>query len=118
MTTALTRARLDAEMSERDWQDQVIVFARLRGWLVAHFRPALTSKGWRTPVTADGAGFPDLVMVRDRVIVVKLKSETGRTTAEQARWLAALEAAHAEHYVWRPSDWPEVEAVLGMDGGR
>ena len=112
MTDALTRARLDAQMTEADWQGQVIAFARLRGWLVAHFRPARTAQGWRTPVTADGAGFPDLVLVRERVVLVELKSEAGRVSVEQRRWLIALEAAHAEHYLWRPSDWPQVEAVL------
>ena len=112
MISATLRAQLDAQMSEADWQEQVIAFARLRGWAVAHFRPAQTSKGWRTPVTADGAGFPDLVLVRERVVVVELKSETGRLSVEQRRWLIALEAAHAEHYLWRPSDWPRVEAVL------
>jgi hypothetical protein len=53
-----------------------------------------------------------LVLVRDRVLVVELKSERGKPTAEQRRWLDALEAAGAEHYLWRPSSWPEVERVL------
>ena len=47
-------------MSERELQDAVIQLARLLGWRVAHFRPAMTTRGWRTPVSADGAGFPDL----------------------------------------------------------
>jgi hypothetical protein len=99
-------------MTEAEWQAQLIQFARLRGWLVAHFRPALTSRGWRTPVTADGAGFPDLVMVRDRVVVAELKSEHGQVSASQRRWLDALAVSKAEHYLWRPSSWPEVERVL------
>lgn len=109
---AMLRARLDAQMTEAQWQEQVIAFARLRAWLVAHFRPAQTSQGWRTPVTADGAGFPDLVLVRERVVVVELKSETGRVSVEQRRWAIALKLAHAEHYLWRPSDWPQVEEAL------
>jgi len=99
-------------MSEAQFQQQVIEYAHLTGWLCAHFRPARTARGWVTPVTADGSGFPDLVLVRERVVVAELKSETGRPTAEQRRWLDALEAAKAEHYLWRPSDWPEVERVL------
>lgn len=46
------------EPDERQWQAQVIELARILGWRVAHFRPALTKHGWRTPVQADGAGFP------------------------------------------------------------
>lgn len=39
-------------------------------------------------------------------------AEKGKITAEQARWIGALVKARAEVYVWRPSDWPQVERVL------
>lgn len=68
-------AQLD--ISEKAWQSQVLDLARIFGWTVAHFRPAQTSKGWRTPVAADGAGFPDLLLVRDRVLYVELKAAKG-----------------------------------------
>ena len=46
------------------------------GGRVAHFRPPRTVHGWRTAVAADGAGFPDLVMVRgSRLLAAELKSE-------------------------------------------
>jgi hypothetical protein len=48
-------------VSERDFQAAVLEAARVFGWHVAHFRPARTAHGWRTPVAADGAGFPDIV---------------------------------------------------------
>ncbi len=97
---------------EKDWQRDVIQLARTLGWRVAHFRPAQTSKGWRTAVGADGAGFPDLVLTRDRVVFVELKNEKGRMSAEQDAWKAVLEAAGAEHYVWRPDDLDAVMATL------
>lgn len=97
---------------ERDWQRDIIRLARTLGWKVAHFRPAQTSKGWRTAVAADGAGFPDLCLVRDRVIFAELKNEKGRVTEEQAEWIAALGVAGAEAYVWRPDDLDDVMAVL------
>lgn len=50
--------RAPAEPTEIQWQAQVIELAHILGWTVAHFRPALTKHGWRTPVQADGAGFP------------------------------------------------------------
>lgn len=97
---------------EAEWQKIVIETARMFGWRVAHFRPAQTSKGWRTPVAADGKGFPDLVLVRERVIFAELKGETGKLAEEQYAWLHDLERAGAESYVWRPGDWEQVAATL------
>lgn len=48
-------------ISEAELQSAVIELARTLGYRVAHFRAARTAQGWRTPVEADGAGFPDLV---------------------------------------------------------
>jgi len=45
-------------------------------------------------------------------VIAELKSETGKLSSVQRDWIAALELAKAEVYVWRPSDWPQVEAVL------
>lgn len=101
-------------MSETDWQAQVVGYARLKGWRVAHFRQARTAGGgWVTPVSADGAGFPDLFMVRgQRCLAVELKSARGRVAVGQQAWLDALTAAHVETEIWRPADWPMVEAIL------
>lgn len=100
-------------MTERELQTSVIQCARLFGWRVAHFRPAQTKRGWRTPVEADGAGFPDLVLIRDgRLLFVELKSDTGKISGDQQAWLDALERVaaadlfdHVEVHVWRPADW-------------
>src|SRR6202042_1235579 len=84
--------RADA-VTEAELQHGVIELARLLGYRVAHFRPALTTKGWRTPVEADGKGFPDLVLARPgRLIFAELKTNTGRATLEQGEWLSALAA--------------------------
>ena len=81
---------------------------------MSHFRPARTERGWRTPVQADGAGFPDLVLVRERVVFVELKSDTGRLADQQAGWLQALVEAGCEVHLWRPDEWREglVEELL------
>jgi len=92
-------------MSERDLLGCVIDTARVFGWRVAHFRPAQTKHGWRTAVGGDGAGFPDLVLVRDRVLFVELKVGRNTLAAEQAEWARYLDAAGAEHYVWTEHDW-------------
>ena len=100
------------ELLEKDWQSQVIDLARLLGWRVAHFRPAQTSKGWRTAVAADGAGFPDLVLVRDRTIFAELKREKGPLKADQVEWLRGLRAADAETYLLRPRHFDAIAHVL------
>jgi hypothetical protein len=103
-----------AQMTERELLDSVLELAHLFGWLRAHFRPAMTKHGWRTPVAADGKGFSDLLMCRERLVIAELKSERGQTTPEQLDWLAALSNAGIETHVWRPSNWQsgEIEAAL------
>ncbi len=103
-------------ITEAELQDGVIELARYLGWRVAHFRPALTRHGWRTPVQADGTGFPDLILVRGpRLLAVELKVAYGKVTEEQQAWLdsfACVEGADA--FVWRPGDWHDgtIETVL------
>ena len=99
-------------ISEAAFQQQFIDLAHWLGWLVAHFRPARTAKGWRTPVAADGKGFPDNVLCRERTIYVELKCGSGRPSPEQKEWIAALKAAGEEVYVWCPSDWDLMVSVL------
>lgn len=130
MTTGKTVA---ARMLEADLLGAVIDLAHLHGWLVAHFRPAQTVRGWRTPVEADGAGFPDLVLAHAgarRLVFAELKRQDGKTDQRQERWLTTLEAvadlssANGMHrplfpapvmaVVWRPSDYLDgiIERVL------
>lgn len=93
--------------SEAQFTDQVIRLAVDTGWMVAHFRPARTEKGWRTAMKGH-VGFPDLVLARDGVVVcAELKSEKGRVSGDQKKWLA-----HTHGYLWRPSDWPKIERIL------
>jgi hypothetical protein len=92
---------------EQDFTNAVIQLAQYRGWLVAHFRPGRTVKGWRTPVQGH-RGYPDLTMSRaGRLIFAELKTQKGKTTPEQDLWITALQASNAEVYVWRPRDLRE-----------
>lgn len=97
----------DVRMSESELSECIVQLGHLFGWRIGHFRPAMTTHGWRTPVAADGKGFPDLVLVRDRVIYAELKSTRGVLSNEQVDWSGALIGAGAEYYVWRPSDWQD-----------
>ena len=54
------------DVSEKDLQRGIIDLACALGYRVAHFRPVQTSTAWRTPVAADGAGWPDLVLISGR----------------------------------------------------
>ena len=99
-------------MTEADWQKQVIELARLFKWRVAHFRPAQTKHGWVTPVAADGKGFPDLILVRDRVIAAELKAPGKKLTPDQIAWRNAFADASCESYVWQPSDWDSIVEIL------
>jgi hypothetical protein len=92
----------------------VIEAARILGWKVAHFRPARTRYGWATAVQGDGAGFPDLVLARDRIVYVELKTARGRLHETQKAWIEWLTAAGCEAHVWRPDDWTagRIDGVL------
>lgn len=103
-------------ITETAFLAQVLELAALLGYEGAHFRPALTGRGWRTPVQGSlGKGWPDLVLVRPRdrrVVFAELKSDEGRITPEQERVLGVLETAGATVYVWRPRDSDRITEIL------
>lgn len=105
-----------ARQSEAAFQQQVIDLARLCGWRVGHFRSVHVQRKdgttyWQTPVQADGAGFPDLVLAKKgrAPLFVELKAEDGALSMDQRAWLDALGDVAR---VWRPSDWDDIEATL------
>ena len=102
-------------MSEDDLKTFVIQYAKYNGWMVAHFRPAQTKKGWRTPIEGD-RGFPDLVLARDgEVRLVELKSDRGRLGPGQKEWGVALD----ENYrLWRPKDIELIKMELKRRSNR
>lgn len=113
--TTLRRHVAPRKQSEADFQAGVIDLARIYGWRVAHFRAARQQDGaWRTPVAADGKGFPDLVLVHPQrgVLFRELKTDVGHVTAEQEAWLDRLAGAGCDAKVWRPADWPEIRHAL------
>lgn len=100
MTPVHVRSRI--AVPESAWQSFVVDFARTTRWLVYHT--------WNSKHSAKG--FPDLTLVRERVVFVEVKSERGRLTPDQIMWRDRLLAADAEWYLWRPSDREEVIRVL------
>lgn len=90
-------------LTEKDFQQAVVDMARLHRWLVYHTFDSRRSD----------PGFPDLTMVRDGTLIfAELKKEKGHLTQDQIRWLDALKEGHWHMFVWRPSDWRNIEAIL------
>ena len=106
-------------MTEAEFQSQIIDYAHLRGWLVAHFRGVRVQRGngtvhYQTPVAADGKGFVDLVLVRERVVFAEIKVGKNKMTNEQNMWADALwKAGRQEFYLWYPKDFDDIVKVLG-----
>ena len=101
-------------MTEREFQRAVLQVAKLFGWRAAHFRPARMANGrWRTPVEADGTGFPDLVLLRlDQMLVRELKVGAGKLSREQTTWIEAFDRAGVDAGVWHPDGWDRIEDEL------
>lgn len=100
-------------LTEESFLRQILLLARIKGWRSAHFRPARTAHGWRTPVSGDGKGFPDLVLVKGKkLLFVELKLDRGKTSPEQEQWLRSLAAAGVKVAVWRPRDWNIIVEAL------
>lgn len=118
MTRARPATLYDLE-SEDGFKDWVIGQARVDGWRIAHFRPAQTAHGYRTPVQADGKGFPDLVLVRPPLVIfAELKSESGRLEPDQKLWRDALQGCSGvEWFVWKPHDRDEICGILHRNAG-
>ena len=93
-------------MKESHFQSQVIMLAKLHGWLVMHTRAVEIRPGvWKTPLTGH-PGYPDLTLVHSTrgVIFAELKSSIGKLSASQEMWFGKLSEAGMEVHVWRPKD--------------
>lgn len=100
-------------ITEVEFTSQVLQLAHLCHWRSLHLRPARTARGWRTAVQGMGVGFPDLLLLRGEILMVaELKVGRRKPTPEQTAWLAAFMAAGVPAFVWRETDWTEIERVL------
>ena len=91
------------EILEKDLQRQVFDLAAATGWRRSYH--VFDSR-------RSASGFPDLVLVRDRVVFAELKRERGKLTPAQVDWLQALQNADAEVYVVRPRNLDAIAHVL------
>ncbi len=102
-------------MNENDFLKAVSETARLFHWKIAHFGNTVKivrkGSGYEAIPDVGAAGFPDLVLCRERVLFAELKVR-GKPTPAQQEWLDALTLARVEAYFWTPNDWDEIETVL------
>jgi hypothetical protein len=101
-------------MKESYFQSQVVMLAKLHGWLVMHTRTVEIRPGvWKTPLTGH-SGYPDLTLAHQYrgVIFAELKSDIGRISTKQKAWHETLTAAGQEVHVWRPKDLDAISKRL------
>lgn len=104
-------------MRERPFTNEVIALARDHNWDVFHIHDQDSYENYRKIAT--GAGYPDLIMYRTdqrgetSMIVAELKTDADNSAVRpnQEEWLRAYEQ-FVPTFVWRPSDWPEIQQVL------
>ena len=94
-------------MLEKDWA--ALLFSKQRG-----LAPSL---GWNLTyhvryTQGSRPGFPDQVLIRDRIIFAELKREKGAPTDHQVEFLDGIAKAGGEVYLWRPSDLEEIGQIL------
>lgn len=103
----------DLTITEAAWQATIVAAAHATGWLVNHTRRSIGAKGkWVTATSV--TGWPDLELAHPKhgIIYAELKRENGYLTDAQAVVLDKLRQAGGRVFVWRPSDWDEVQDVL------
>lgn len=89
-------------MSEADFQERIVDYCDVLGLLVFHDNDSRRNR----------AGFPDLVIVGTMTIFVELKTDKGKMSDKQVEWNERLRASGEKAFLWRPSDWDQIEKAL------
>lgn len=111
-------------MNEKEFQKQVVEFARLCGWETFHVSDSRKVAGGKLIGDRSIAGFPDLTLVHEGrgFVFAELKAEKGRATARQVNVLNLMAGAalmcrgKVKIHLWRPSDMMEVIVPVLRDG--
>jgi hypothetical protein len=100
----LSTADLAAEISEKDYQQQIVDLARLQGWRVFHCFDSRRSE----------PGFPDLILVRGiTMLCMEVKREDAKMDTAQQVWLDLLQQVRTVSAVMvKPSQWGIVAETL------
>ena len=98
----MAHSELDYFVTEAQLQAVVLEEAEFNGWEHYHTHDSRRSN----------KGFPDLVLVRERVVYAEIKTMKGKLTKEQQHWQDILKYAGQEVYVIRPCDKDLVTQIL------
>ena len=91
------------KITEEQFESQIRDLAKIYGWLYYHpFLSKWSERGW-----------PDVALCRPpRLILAELKTETGKVSPYQEKWLDALRQCEGvECFLWRPVD---IEKIVGI----
>lgn len=106
---------------EAEFQQDIVTLAQFFGWRVLWVRPVRIQRKdgsfyYETPVAANGKGWFDLFMVKERgnprILHVECKTDTGILEPDQIAWQQAVNAAGGAAVVWRPGDWAMIQREL------
>ena len=98
------------EPKEKDFTKIVIAYAELCGWYCYHVTNVHGRLRGQTSV-----GFPDLVLVKDKVLYRELKVGKNKLTKAQKAWGKRLQEAGQDWAVWRYDDHWDIELRGGSD---
>jgi hypothetical protein len=89
-------------LTEAQFQTIVTRLAKAEGWVIYHPRISQFSP----------PGWPDLVLVRDRILFRELKTDKGPISDAQIGWITKLRDAGGDADVWRPADMDLIRDTL------
>jgi hypothetical protein len=108
-------------VSEAELTNHVKSLARRGGWCGYHVRYSeAVVEGVHTMRLnghSDAHGMPDWVFVNEQpglpLLLIELKSEKGRVSADQGRWADLLDRTNGVlSAIWRPSDESEIRSTM------
>ena len=89
-------------MTEKAFQSDVMRVAKMLGWLCYHTYDSRRS----------ASGFPDLVLVRERVLFRELKVGKNKLSPTQELWRDSIMDAGGDWAEWRETDMDDIVADL------
>jgi hypothetical protein len=91
------------KITEKQFRQTVIDLAKINGWDYY-----FTWNSQHSP-----AGMPDLILVRPpEILVCELKSNDGKVTKMQQKWLDYFRDCGVTTHVWKPDQWEEIVECL------
>tara|TARA_R100000808_G_scaffold9064_3_gene25195 strand:- start:662 stop:946 length:285 start_codon:yes stop_codon:yes gene_type:complete len=94
-------------MTEKAFQSDVMRVAKMLGWLCYHTFDSRRS----------ASGFPDLVLVRERVLFRELKVGKNKLSQSQELWRDSIMDAGGDWAEWRETDMDDIVADLSRRNG-